>query len=131
MGSAEETIKDFTDLDYKWGFVSDIDADNLPPGLNEEIIRAISAKKEEPEFLLEWRLKAFRHWQKMVEPKWHNVHYDPVDFQKMVYYSAPKQKKQLNSLDEVDPEILETFSKLGIFARKSKSACPMSRLTPF
>jgi Fe-S cluster assembly protein SufB len=99
---------------YKYGWVTDIDSENVPPGLNEDIIRVISAKKEEPEWMLDWRLKAYRHWLTMVEPKWPNVKYPPVDFQDITYYSAPKQKEKLKSLDEVDPALLETFAKLGI-----------------
>ena len=116
----QQTVESYTNQDYKWGFVTDIEADNAPPGLNEEIIRFISAKKEEPEFMLEFRLKAFRHWQTLEEPTWANVHYPPVNFQDIIYYSAPKQKKQLNSLDEVDPELLETYEKLGISLAEQK-----------
>jgi len=99
---------------YKYGWVTDIESESVPPGLNEETIRLISEKKGEPEFMLEWRLKAFRNWVKMVEPKWPNVEYPPIDYQAITYYSAPKPKKELQSLDEVDPALLETFSKLGI-----------------
>ncbi|HXG24809.1 MAG TPA: Fe-S cluster assembly protein SufB [Chthonomonadales bacterium] len=106
--------------EYKWGFVTDIEADTVPRGLNEEIIRLISEKKKEPEWLLEWRLKAFRRWQTMEEPKWPNVHYPPIDYQDIIYYAAPKPKKQLGSLDEVDPELLRTFEKLGISLEEQK-----------
>jgi Fe-S cluster assembly protein SufB len=99
---------------YKYGFVTDIDSDEVPPGLNEEIIRLISAKKGEPEFMLEWRLKAYRHWVTMKEPTWANVRYPPIDYQSIVYYAAPKQAKSLDSLEQVDPKLLETFEKLGI-----------------
>jgi Fe-S cluster assembly protein SufB len=99
---------------YKYGFVTDIDAETIPLGLNEDIIRLISQKKGEPAFMLEWRLKAYRHWLTMTEPTWHNVHYDPIDYQAIRYYAAPKQEKQLDSLDQVDPKLLETFEKLGI-----------------
>jgi len=99
---------------YKYGFVTDIDADTIPLGLNEDIIRLISAKKGEPEFMLAWRLKAYRHWLTMAEPTWANVKYPPIDYQAIGYYSAPKQQKQLDSLDEADPRLLETFEKLGI-----------------
>lgn len=105
---------------YPHGFVSDIEADALPPGLNEDVIRAISAKKEEPEFMLAWRLKAYRHWLTMVEPTWAHVHYPNIDYQQMVYYSAPKKKPQLNSLDEVDPELLRVYEKLGIPLNEQK-----------
>jgi Fe-S cluster assembly protein SufB len=99
---------------YKYGWVTDIEAETVPQGLNEDTIRLISAKKQEPEFMLEWRLKAYRHWEKMTEPDWPNVTYPPIDYQDITYYSAPKPKKVLNSLDEVDPEVLRTFEKLGI-----------------
>jgi len=99
---------------YKYGFVTDIESDNVPPGLNEDIIRLISAKKGEPEFMLEWRLKAYRHWVTMKEPTWANVRYPAIDYQAIVYYAAPKQAKSLDSLEQVDPKLLETFEKLGI-----------------
>ena len=113
-------IQEIARQEYKYGFVTDIEADSAPPGLNEDIIRFISAKKDEPEWLLEWRLKSFRHWQTMTEPTWANVHYPPIDYQSIIYYSAPKQKKKLNSLDEVDPELRETFNKLGISLDEQK-----------
>jgi Fe-S cluster assembly protein SufB len=101
--------------DYKWGFVTDIDADTLPPGLNEDVVRAISAKKNEPEWLTEWRLEAFRQWQKMEAPNWQNVEIDPIDYQAISYYSSPiKDEDRPKSLDEVDPKLLETYEKLGI-----------------
>ncbi len=99
--------------DYKYGFVTDIEADEAPPGLSEEIIAFISHKKKEPAFLLEWRLQAYAHWKTMVEPRWQKVSYKPIDYQDIVYYSAPKQKPK-KSLDEVDPKLLETYEKLGI-----------------
>jgi Fe-S cluster assembly protein SufB len=104
------------DSDYKWGFVTDIEADVAPKGLNEDIVRFISAKKNEPDWMLEWRLKAYRHWikQDYKEPRWAKVHYPPVDFQDIHYYSAPVRKEALDSLDEVDPELLAAFDKLGI-----------------
>ncbi|MCZ6761295.1 MAG: Fe-S cluster assembly protein SufB [Gemmatimonadetes bacterium] len=105
---------------YKYGFVTDIDADQIPPGLNEDIIRLISTKKEEPDWLLEWRLKAYRRWTEMREPTWANVKFDPIDYQSIVYYSAPKPKKQLSSMDEVDPALVETFEKLGISLNEQK-----------
>jgi Fe-S cluster assembly protein SufB len=114
------TIEQIANQEYKYGFVTDIEADEAPPGLNEDTIRFIAAKKGEPEWLLEWRLKAFRHWQTMKEPTWANVHYDPIDYQAASYYSAPKQKKKLNSLDEVDPELRATFEKLGISLEEQK-----------
>ena len=113
-------IEELTNQEYKYGFVTDIEADSLPKGLNEDIIRQISAKKDEPEFMLEWRLKAYRHWLKMKEPTWPNVKYPPIDYQDIIYYSAPKQQTQLESLDEVDPELLKTYEKLGISLDEQK-----------
>src|SRR5216117_4363468 len=98
-------IEALTNREYKYGFVTDIEAETIPRGLSEEIVRFISAKKNEPEWLLEWRLKAYRHWLTMTEPNWQNVHHAPINYQDIIYYSAPKQKKKLNSLDEVDPEM--------------------------
>ena len=120
MTAAANTLDQWASAEYKYGFVTDIEADSAPPGLNEDIIRLISAKKEEPEFMLEWRLKAYRHWLTMSEPTWHNVHYSPIDYQSIIYYSAPKQKKTLASLDEVDPKLLETYEKLGIPLEEQK-----------
>src|SRR5689334_14140155 len=114
MAAATNAIEEFVLQDYKAGFVTDIEMETVPRGLNEDIVRLISAKKNEPEWLLEWRLKAYRHWLTMTEPHWHNVHYPKIDFQDIIYYAAPKEKKKLNSLDEVDPELLSTFEKLGI-----------------
>jgi Fe-S cluster assembly protein SufB len=114
------TIEQIANQDYKYGFVTDIEVDQAPPGLNEDIIRLISAKKKEPEWMLEFRLKALRHWTTMKEPTWANVKYDPIDYQAISYYSAPKQKKKLNSLDEVDPELRATFAKLGISLEEQK-----------
>src|SRR5262245_3401917 len=118
MASTPNRIEDLAAREYQWGFVTDIDADVAPKGLSEDIVRLISSKKNEPEFMLEWRLKALRYWQTLErregEPKWANVHYPPIDFQDIIYYSAPKAKKQLSSLDEVDPELRKTFEKLGI-----------------
>ncbi|MFN3951219.1 MAG: Fe-S cluster assembly protein SufB [Thermaurantimonas sp.] len=115
-----EILEKVTQSEYKYGFYTPVDADKAPPGLNEDIIRLISAKKNEPEWMTEWRLEAYRIWQKMTEPKWANVKYEKVDFQSISYYSAPKPKKQLNSLDEVDPELLKTFEKLGISLEEQK-----------
>jgi Fe-S cluster assembly protein SufB len=109
------SVESLVGKEYKYGFVTDIEADVAPKGLNEDIIRLISAKKQEPEWLLEWRLKAFRGWQKMTEPHhWPNITYAPVDYQSIRYYSAPRTQKPLGSLDEVDPKLLETYTKLGI-----------------
>jgi Fe-S cluster assembly protein SufB len=113
-------IEQIASQEYKYGFVTDIEADTAPPGLSEEIIRFISAKKEEPEWLLDFRLKSFRHWLTMKEPTWANVSFPPIDYQAISYYSAPKQKKKLSSLDEVDPELRETFTKLGISLDEQK-----------
>jgi len=104
----------FVNKEYKYGFVTDIESDVAPKGLNEDIVRLISAKKGEPAWLLDWRLKAYRGWLKMTEPHWPNVHYEPIDYQAIRYYSAPKTAKPLGSLDEVDPKLLETYQKLGI-----------------
>ncbi len=106
--------------DYKYGFVTEIEADEAPPGLNEDTIRFISAKKNEPEWMLEWRLKAYNHWLKMQEPNWANIKYEPINYQDIKYYSAPKQKKKVNSLDEIDPELRKTFEKLGISLDEQK-----------
>jgi Fe-S cluster assembly protein SufB len=115
MSNANNALEVLTTQDYKYGFVTDVEADSAPPGLSEDIIRFISTKKNEPEFLLEWRLKAYRNWLGMKEPAWHNVHYSPIDYQSIVYYSAPKSKKDgPKSLEEVDPALLETYEKLGI-----------------
>jgi Fe-S cluster assembly protein SufB len=118
MSTNINTIRDLAERDYKWGFVTDIEDERVPKGLNEGIIRLISAKKREPEFMLDWRLKAYRHWasleESQAEPKWANIKYRSIDYQKIVYYSAPKLKPALKSLDELDPEILRTYEKLGI-----------------
>jgi Fe-S cluster assembly protein SufB len=116
--NTDATIRELAQQEYKWGFVTDIGEDRAPKGLNEGIIRFISAKKNEPEFMLEWRLKAYRHWESLekadAEPKWANIHYPAINYQDISYYSAPKQKPNLKSLDELDPEILRTYEKLGI-----------------
>ncbi len=125
MSTSQKTIETLANQEYKYGFVTDIEADSAPRGLNEDIVRLISAKKNEPGFMLEWRLKAYRHWVKMEksegEPKWANVKYPPIDYQDIIYYSAPKQKTDgPKSLDEVDPKLLETFEKLGISLSEQK-----------
>ncbi|MCL4145948.1 UNVERIFIED_CONTAM: hypothetical protein GTU68_017256, partial [Idotea baltica] len=114
MSTDNETIENFANKEYEHGFFTDVEVDSLEPGLNEETVRAISKIKEEPEFMLEWRLKAFRTWKKMQEPKWAFVNYPEIDYQKSSYYSAPKNIKKYDSLDQVDPEILKTYEKLGI-----------------
>ncbi|HSV73543.1 MAG TPA: Fe-S cluster assembly protein SufB [Chthonomonadales bacterium] len=121
MSTHTETIERLAGQEYRYGFVTDIEADKVPKGLNEEIVRLISARKNEPEWLLEWRLRAFRKWLTMDEPKWHNVHYPPVDFQGIHYYAAPKKAGDgPKSMDEVDPKIRETFEKLGIPLEEQK-----------
>ncbi|HLO80336.1 MAG TPA: Fe-S cluster assembly protein SufB [Chitinophagaceae bacterium] len=116
----DDILEQVTSSEYKYGFVTDIEADSAPKGLSEDIVRFISAKKKEPEWLLEWRLKAYRQWLNMVEPTWPNVHYPPINYQDIIYYSAPKQKIAPNSLDDVDPELRKTFEKLGISLTEQK-----------
>ncbi len=123
MSSTTNEIQAFTQQEYKYGFVTEIETDTVPAGLNEDVIRLISAKKNEPEIMLEWRLKAYRHWMTMKEPTWANVHYGPIDYQSIVYYSAPKGmggEKGPKSLEEVDPELLRTYDKLGIPLREQE-----------
>ncbi|HEX9427205.1 MAG TPA: Fe-S cluster assembly protein SufB [Candidatus Polarisedimenticolia bacterium] len=116
------TIQELTDKEYRYGFVSDIEADALPPGLSEQVVGLISAKKSEPDFMLQWRLKAYRNWLTMVEPTWANVHYPPIDYQSVIYYSAPKTRADRpKSLEEVDPELLKTYAKLGIPLEEQKA----------
>ena len=115
------TVKNLVNQPYKYGFVTDIESDTIPCGLNEEVVRLISAKKDEPDFMLDFRLKAFKQWQKMVEPSWAHLTYPKIDYQNIIYYAAPKQKKEkLNNLDEVDPALIETFNKLGISLSEQK-----------
>ncbi|MFA6563104.1 MAG: Fe-S cluster assembly protein SufB [Verrucomicrobiia bacterium] len=115
MSDSDKTIEQFVQSDYKYGFTTDVETDTAPPGLSEDIVRLISWKKNEPEFMLEWRLKAYRHWLTMEEPKWPNVHYPPIDYQSIVYYAAPKARKPgPKSLADVDPAIVEMYRKLGI-----------------
>ncbi len=116
----DNILEQVTTSEYKYGFVTDIDADSAPKGLSEDIVRFISAKKKEPSWLLDWRLKAYRQWLDMVEPTWPNVHYPPINYQDVIYYSAPKQKIAPNSLDEIDPELRNTFEKLGISLTEQK-----------
>ena len=120
MTEEDKILQEVTTTDYKYGFVTDIDSDTINKGLNEDVIRLISMKKNEPDWLLEWRLDAFRKFQKMTEPEWANVTYDKPDLQSISYYSAPKPKKTLESLDQVDPELLKTFEKLGISLEEQK-----------
>jgi Fe-S cluster assembly protein SufB len=120
MATQEETIEQLATREYKYGFETILETDTFPPGLDEDVVRALSAKKEEPEWLLDFRLKSFRAWQQMVEPTWHNLHIEPIDYQALSYYSAPKAKPQLSSMDEVDPEVRRTFEKLGIPLEEQK-----------
>jgi len=120
MDSTTDTIERFVNSDYKYGFVSDIDTDAFAPGLSEDTVRRISAIKGEPDFLRDWRLKAYRHWITMTEPHWPNVQYPPIDYQSYIYYAAAREKKKLGSLDEVDPELRRTFEKLGISLDEQK-----------
>ncbi|WP_299253670.1 Fe-S cluster assembly protein SufB [uncultured Cytophaga sp.] len=120
MSDSNKILEDITSSEYKWGFVTDIENDSLPKGLSEDTVRFISAKKNEPEWLLEWRLDAFRKWLAMDEPEWSNVKFPKIDFQDIIYYSAPKQKVTLDSLDDIDPELRATFEKLGISLDEQK-----------
>ncbi|HUR91156.1 MAG TPA: Fe-S cluster assembly protein SufB [Gemmatimonadaceae bacterium] len=113
-------IESLVNREYQYGFVTEVEADTIPRGLNEDVVRAIAAKKNEPEWMVEWRLKAYRRWLTMTEPHWPNVTYGPIDYQDMIYYSAPKSVKPLASLDEVDPELLRTYEKLGISLTEQK-----------
>jgi len=120
MSTDNALLKEVSQQEYKHGFVTDIEADAIAPGLSEDVVRLISQKKDEPEWLLDWRLKAYRHWLKLEEPTWHNVKYPAINYQNSVYYSAPKQQPKLKSLDEVDPALLETYEKLGIPLEEQK-----------
>ena len=125
MPPNSNTIEALANREYKFGFVTDIEAETAPRGLNEDIVRLISAKKNEPRFMLDWRLKAYRQWVKLetseAEPTWSNIHYPPIDYQDIIYYAAPKQPTEgPKSLDEVDPKLLETFAKLGISLEEQK-----------
>ena len=120
MAAKNKILEEITSAEYKYGFVTDIEMDTAPKGLNEDIIKLISSKKNEPEFMLEWRLKAYKYWLTRKQPQWQNVKFPPIDYQDSIYYAAPKQKAALKSLDEVDPEILSTFEKLGISLEEQK-----------
>ncbi|MDQ3081741.1 MAG: Fe-S cluster assembly protein SufB, partial [Gemmatimonadota bacterium] len=117
MSSAIESL---VNKEYLYGFVTDVETDTIPRGLNEDVVRLISAKKNEPKFMLDWRLKAYKRWLTMKEPHWANLHYAPIDYQNIIYYSAPKSVKPLQSLDEVDPELLRVYDKLGISLTEQK-----------
>lgn len=121
MSAATDIIEQFVTTEYQYGFVTDVEVDTVPPGLNEGVIRLLSSKKNEPEFMLEWRLRAYRHWLTMKEPQWANIHHLPIDYQAISYYSAPKsQSSQPKSLAEVEPELLKTYQKLGIPLREQE-----------
>jgi|TARA_B100000497_G_scaffold125182_1_gene161180 Fe-S cluster assembly protein SufB len=120
LSEEEKILEEVTGADYKYGFTTDIESDTIPKGLNEDVVRLISSKKEEPEWLLNYRLKAFETWKKMEEPDWANIKYNKPNYQDIIYYAAPKQKKKLNSLDELDPEMKKTFDKLGISIDEQK-----------
>lgn len=131
MSTATSTTEELVNREYRYGFVTDIETDTVPRGLNEDIIRLISAKKNEPNFMLDWRMKAYRHWVKLAksqaEPKWANIHYPPIDYQDLIYYSAPKTSADgLKSLDEVDPKLLEPI-RSSVSPCRSKSGSPVSR----
>jgi Fe-S cluster assembly protein SufB len=115
MTALNKDIRALAGNEYKYGFVTDLETDAVPRGLSEDVVRLISAKKNEPDWLLEWRLRAYRHWLRMAEPRWANIHHEPIDYQDIIYYSAPKAKGPgLQSLDDVDPEVRAMFNKLGI-----------------
>ena len=114
MGNEVDILEKVTSSDYKYGFTTDVEMELAPKGLNEDIIRMISKKKNEPESMLEWRLKAYKLWLDMKEPNWANIHYPAINYQDIIYYAAPKKKNVLNSLDDLDPEIKRTYEKLGI-----------------
>src|SRR5688572_24153378 len=119
MGTSAKDLEVIANQEYKYGFVTDIEQETVPPGLSEEVIRLISAKKNEPTWLTEWRLNAYRHWLSMKEPKWAAVEFPPIDYQAISYYSAPKMKgDRPKSIEEVDPKLLETYEKLGIPLRE-------------
>src|SRR5258708_39731934 len=120
MSTSTETIEQLANRENKYGFVTEVESETIPKGLSEDVVRLISKKKNEPEWLLEWRLKAYRLWLTMKEPTWQNVKYPPINRQDIIYSSAPKKKNVLNSLDEVDPEVRATFDKLGIPIEEQK-----------
>ena len=131
MSTATDTIESLVKQEYKYGFYTDVETESAPPGLSEDTIRLISRKKNEPEWLTDWRLKAFRHWQTMQEPTWPKVHHEKINYQDIVYYSAPKKKGDgPKSLEEVDPKLLETYEKLGIPLReRERLAARLPRLS--
>jgi Fe-S cluster assembly protein SufB len=120
MSTSTETIEQLASSEYRYGFVTEIEQEIIPKGLDEDVVRLISSKKNEPQWLLDWRLKAYRHWLKMTEPTWANIKYTPIDYQEIHYYAAPKQKTAPKSLEEVDPELLKTYARLGIPLREQE-----------
>src|SRR5215510_2303737 len=120
MSKDNQLLEELTSKEYEHGWAVDLETDSAPKGLNEDIVRFISARKNEPEWMLEWRLKAYRHWTKMTEPKWPNVTYPEINYQDVIYYSAPKQKATPKNLEDVDPELIKTFEKLGISLTEQK-----------
>ena len=120
MSKNQQIIDSAIKQEYEYGFVTDIDQDTIAPGLSDDVIKFISSKKNEPDWLLDWRLKAYHRWLKMKEPDWSKLNYSKIDFQSISYYSAPKKQKKLKSLDEVDPELLKTYNKLGIPLEEQK-----------
>ena len=131
MKQEENILSSLTAQDYKWGFVTDIESDSLAPGLSEEVIRHISEKKREPEFMLEWRLRAYHRWLEMEEPRWAFINYPEINYQDIVYYSAPKNYPRYQSLDEVDPELLKTYERLGLSVNESSIMIPRKSVTAF
>src|ERR1043166_7566773 len=123
MSTELNSIEDLATREYKNGFVTEIEAETIPKGLSEDVIRIISAKKNEPGWMLEWRLKAYRHWLTMKEPEWANVHFPRIDYQDIIYYSAPKKKAGPKSLDEIDPELLSMYKKLRSEERRVGKEC--------
>ena len=124
MAATTEQIEELANREYRYGFVTEIESDSVPRGLSEDIVRLISAKKNEPEWMLDWRLKSYRYWASLEqlnkEPKWANIHYGPIDYQDIIYYAAPKPKGEPNGSGEIDPELLATFEKLGIRLEEQK-----------
>ncbi len=120
MSKDNQVLDEITSKEYEHGWAVNLEADEAPKGLTEDTVRFISAKKNEPAWLLDWRLEAYRKWVKLKEPEWANIHHPPIDYQEIIYYSAPKQKAKLNSIDEVDPELIKTFEKLGISLTEQK-----------
>ena len=123
MSTATDTIEEFVNKEYKYGFTTNVDTDTIPPGLSEDVVRLISQKKNEPKFMLDWRLKAYRHWLTMTEPNWQMAHYPPIDYRlrSITLPAPPKPKKVLNSLDEVDPALLRDLEKPHYFAQRTEA----------